>query len=161
MKSFLLHLGAVGMMALIGITLNTPPAFAIDPVATSATLVNAALLPADCSVGGTTPSLSGANVAASGNVKCSDSRSLLVVETCIQHRQPIVGENVSWQDLACNAGTAQDATSANASVTGKCVPGNWSYRTVVTAEVHRRDHVEKNGTGLAVIGPVSLYCPIY
>lgn len=160
MKRRVLHLAAVAALAVGSIGVGLSPAAATDPITTSASIINSALLPADCTVGGTAPSLSGTSVVASGNVKCNQTRTLLVVETCIQHRQPLVAENVSWQDLACNAGMRQNSTSASASVSGKCIPGEWSYRTVVTAEVHRGEHVQQNGTGLAVIGPVTLYCPV-
>ena len=145
------------LTAFAALSMLSPPAIALDPVEDAANV----LLPSDCSITAANPSLLAGTVRSSGTLQCSTQRDALVIQVCLQYRQAVASENVTWQELACGTPqTRQNATSVSGSVSARCLPGEWAYRAVATGQVHRNGHVTQNGAGLKVSGVSIISCPL-
>lgn len=152
-------------VALLGVMAATlaigPSASAVDPLVTAESLVNSSLLPPGCDIAVSNPSLAGSNIQASGQLSCSTRRDALVIQVCIQYRQPFVTEQVTWQELTCGPPKEREnTTSVSGSASAPCVPGEWAYRAFATGQVLKNGNVPPNGSGLAVSGTVVISCKL-
>lgn len=134
----------LGATAVVMTTAGAAGATTVDPWAEAADVINTAF-GSPCSVTGTTPSkstgpgiqMAGESVTASGTMTCSGTWDVIGVTVCIQVRQAVVPENLSWQTERCNSAQRTNASTVTATVSAPCLPGRWKYRTTVVGEAHR------------------------
>lgn len=126
-----------------------------DPIADA---VSGALLPQDCTLNADTPRIVMPMVEGTGGISCNRPRDEILLTVCIQHRQPVANESVTWQDLICDA--VRTKQSRQLTVRSRCVPGEWAYRTVTTAAIFKNGNATENGSGIKVSPQVVLNCPI-
>ena len=77
-------------------------------------------------------------VVADATMNCGQRYDEVAVTVCIQVRQAIVSESLTWQDLRCQPGPPKtNSTSAEGSVSAPCLTGKWAYRTKIIGEAHK------------------------
>lgn len=161
MQRAIARIGTTFALMAVAVGGLAPTAGAVDPLVSGGGVVNGAILPSDCTITASTPSLVGSNVQATGQLQCGFQRDALVAQVCIQYKQPFVQEQVTWLELTCGIPSRREnASSLGASASAPCVPGEWAYRAYATAEVHKNDHVTRNGAGLDVSESVVITCKL-
>ena len=149
---FVMFTAVVAAFSMIG----AGSAAAVDVWVDSGSIINGLVGPNACAVSGTQPSGSGIMISATGSVSCTRVLNEVEVNVCIQVRQSFVAESVTWQDHLCGGNARETASSVSASTSGPCVPGTWSYRTVVTGGGYKVE--ERPWTGIWVSSPVTYTC---
>lgn len=119
-------------------------------------VVNALVGPRSCSLSATPPTLSAGTVRSTASVSCNRVFDEIEVEVCIQVRQGVVSESLTWQNYVCGANARPRTSSVSATAAGPCLPGTWSYRTVASGGGYVGG--ETPWTGIVVSGPVTYTC---
>jgi hypothetical protein len=121
-------------------------------------VVNSLVGPRTCSLSASSPTLTAGTVRASASVSCNRTLDEVEVEVCIQVRQAVVSETVTWVNHACSANAKPRASFVGATAMGPCLVGTWNYRTVASGGGYGGG--ETPWTGVFVSSPVSYTCGI-
>jgi hypothetical protein len=131
----------------------------VDPWSDTSRLVDDLLGPRACSLSASSPSLSFGNLSASGSVSCNKQMEQIDLTVCIQYKEPLLPENVTWQDHRCSPVSRFNVSGASTTVNAPCITGTWDYRTKAVGAAYKGG--EDPWTGIRVTQPPVRYtCPI-
>lgn len=72
------------------------------------------------------------------SMTCSRNFDEVALTVCIQVRQGVATEGLTWQDYRCEAPPPEtNSSNASGSVSAACLTGSWAYRTKVIGEAHK------------------------
>jgi hypothetical protein len=151
-------IGILTAVAALLVTGMTPASADVDPWTLGGDVLNGTLVgPRSCSrTGGI--SAGSTQVTATGSVSCGRSYDAMEITVCVQIKQAAAPEGTSWHDYSCApTKTVTGGGSASSSASGRCLPGPWAYRGVITAAGYRNG--ETPWTGLFVTEAITPNCP--